>query len=950
MATATVRKVIGAAARLGETADTDGELLRRFASDGDQQAFAALVKRHTNLVLGVCRRSLASVTDAEDATQAVFVVLAKKAKSGRWQASIVNWLYTTARRVSKDARIAAARRAQHEGNARRPGESSPLDQMSGRELLAAIDDELDRLSALYREPLVLSFLEGLSREDVATRLGLPPATVKTRLERGRKKLADALTKRGVGLGSALLALASTSLATATSPRLLDSILASATGHPSAAVAALAQGVAVGTWKSKAVLAVAVLFGLTVTTTVLTTNVGAQVRPTPKADVPKPAADTGKAEEKPTVVTGTVVGPDGKPVAGASLRTLKLDPAAANGLAVELGMTDANGKFSVLLTRPAAGHGFPLVAAKDGYGPDWVTFNEVPDAGLHFKLVADDVTVKGRVTDLEGKGVPKAVIRLTGLATTPSGDLAKVWEQWPRSPYLALRAASKDLWLPTAAGFPEAVTADADGKFELKGFGRSRLVGLKVEGPGIETAGLRVVTDTAFDPRKVEQPNEKTMPGGSFQHGPPLYGPTFTHVGKPSQPVKGVVTDAATGKPLAGIQVFGTSADPRWQENHASTMTDADGRFTVLGIAKSSGVRLSVFPGEKAPYFHYQTTVAGKPGLTEITAELKLTRGVLVKGRVVERGTGKPVFGAGVRYAALADNIFHAALMKGKRGEHGMAWTTDADGRFQFVALPGSGIVTAQGETRGRERGTEFTQVRIRKEDLPRSDRSQLENLGELFLSADGHFITMHSLSGYAMIDPKPTDTEVNVEIVFDRGQSVVGKVLTPDGKPAAGVTAYQLTACYDSPQKLKDGTFTAIALEPDHPRLLLFADTEKKLAASVELKGDEKDVTLKLEPWGRLTGRLLDADGKPLAGASVSAHPRNHIRFMAFSSVLQDRKVTTDAAGRFVIDVPGGPAEYQLGFGWKNQYLDVGLRADSKGYAVKAGGTTDAGEFRAKGE
>ena len=74
-------------------------------------------------------------------------------------------------------------------------------ERTGRELLVTLDEELDRLSQIYREPIVLSYLEGLSREEVAKRLGLPEGTVKSRLERGRKKLADALTKRGVGLGA-----------------------------------------------------------------------------------------------------------------------------------------------------------------------------------------------------------------------------------------------------------------------------------------------------------------------------------------------------------------------------------------------------------------------------------------------------------------------------------------------------------------------------------------------------------------------------------------------------------------------------------------------------------------------------------------------------------------------------------------------------------------------------
>src|SRR5262249_58407768 len=91
------------------TMDSDRDLLRRFNEDGDQSAFAAIVQRHTALVFGVCRRALAQQEDAEDACQATFLILARKAKSIRWQPSIANWLHTTARPVARHARVGAPR-------------------------------------------------------------------------------------------------------------------------------------------------------------------------------------------------------------------------------------------------------------------------------------------------------------------------------------------------------------------------------------------------------------------------------------------------------------------------------------------------------------------------------------------------------------------------------------------------------------------------------------------------------------------------------------------------------------------------------------------------------------------------------------------------------------------------------------------------------------------------
>lgn len=931
---------------------SDRDLIQRFVESGDQSAFAAVVQRHSAMVIGVCQRGLHSPADAEDACQAVFLILAKKAKGTRWQASVANWLYTTARKVAHNARLAAARRGKREGAVAVSESVPPFDAMTGRELVAALDEELDKLPPRYREPLVLCYLEGLTRDEAATRLKLPEATLKSQLERGRMKLADALTARGCALGVALLTAAATSSAGASPPRLIESILVTVGGSPSASVAALAQGVAVNGVLTRTklllsgIVGIAVLgFGVAAMPIAAEPQKPTRVMENPKADS-KVEAKPSEAQER--TITGMVLGPDGKPVAGATINTLK-DGKFEKPVVQELAKTGADGKFSATLVPmpPGRPEFRQIVAVKPGFGPDWANVNELGDSPVSLKLVADDVPVTGRVTDLEGRPVAKATVRVR---TVASGNLSKVWEGWSRRPESALHSLNT-LWPGVTGGLPETVIADADGKFEIKGVGRGRLLDLTFEADGIETAACRVVTDPAFDPKKVEQPNEKTMPGGGYQPGPALYGSSFTHTAKPCQPITGTVTDAKSGKPIAGVQVNGHDDGPHWYENGGQgAKTDAAGKFVLKGIAKTDRVRLMVFPTPTQPYFPYSTRVSGKPGLTEITAELKLTRGVLVKGRVVEKGTGKPVAGAGVRYAALADNKYYGELMNGKQGEHGMAWSTDADGKFEFVALPGAGIVTAQGETRGGNIFIPYTQVRVAKDDLPRADLKQLDNLGEMFIAADGHYVTLHSLSGYKIIEPKLTDDTVEVTIEFDRGKTVSGTVVDADGKPAAGVTAYKLEACYSSKKQLKDGTFTAVALDPDHPRTVLFIDEAKKLSATIDLKGDEKDVTLKLQPWGKIGGRLLDAEGKPIAGASVSVHAKNSVQHMAFMSLVHNRNRTTDADGRFTFDVPAGPVEYLVGFSVKNKYVDVGAKPNDPGRVVKPGETTDVGELKAKGE
>jgi RNA polymerase sigma factor (sigma-70 family) len=185
---------------------TDSALLGRFASEGDARAFAALVDRHGPLVLHVCRRVLGDVHDAEDAFQAVFLVLARKAAAVHRREALAAWLHGVARRVALNARSARARQRRQAQSLAGPcadAHPDPLAELSGRELLMIIDEELQRLPEVYRLPVMLCCLEGRSLEEAARQLGWTPGSVKGRLERGRARLHDRLLRRGLTLSAAL---------------------------------------------------------------------------------------------------------------------------------------------------------------------------------------------------------------------------------------------------------------------------------------------------------------------------------------------------------------------------------------------------------------------------------------------------------------------------------------------------------------------------------------------------------------------------------------------------------------------------------------------------------------------------------------------------------------------------------------------------------------------------
>lgn len=230
----------------------DDQLLKRFVVERDEVAFAALVARHGQMVLGVCRRILHAEHDVEDAFQATFLVVASRAKAIRDGGLLGHWIYGVAHRVAVRARANAARRYVREQTltAAQSGVESPSREGERSELRGVLDDELARLPELLRLPLVLCYLEGLTHEEAAGRLRWPVGTVRSRLARGRDKLRSRLTRRGLTADDATLtaAIATQPVSSLLIDRTVRLSLAFSTQHAtatalaSATATALAKGV------------------------------------------------------------------------------------------------------------------------------------------------------------------------------------------------------------------------------------------------------------------------------------------------------------------------------------------------------------------------------------------------------------------------------------------------------------------------------------------------------------------------------------------------------------------------------------------------------------------------------------------------------------------------------------------------------------------------------------
>ena len=512
---------------------SDGVLLRRYCTQRDESAFATLVGRHGAMVLTVCRNVLRSEIDAEDAFQAVFLILVRKAGSIRVDDSLGGWLHGVAYRVAVRASEQAARRGTRErdGLETRDWADSTASPASDPRL-AALHEEIARLPGSQRQALVLCWLEGKTQVEAAQEIGCGEATVRRRVADARERLKERLDSRHQ-IGDAAPAL----LALPT--RLAESTLAVAAGPLNALAASILNEMKV------AHLARVGLMGCLVVAAVAGGIILAARRSTPDlppmqqpAAEPMPVADAGEIKTALDPgdfhVLGKVVGPDGGPVAGAViyLRAFGVQVPARKAV------TDASGTFQfqtkrelgIKMTETAPNHyvggPFPdeeeirhvkprIVAVAPGFGFGLLE----PGDGVTLKLTADE-PISGRVTDRDGKPVSGADVRVRNIywpkhADDPLNVLSHFYRPEPQGDKAPEGPATLDPWLATvksAAHLPDLTRAtaqslsalanslgdipaahapivhpvktDADGRFKLIGLGKERVGELIIDGkPG-----------------------------------------------------------------------------------------------------------------------------------------------------------------------------------------------------------------------------------------------------------------------------------------------------------------------------------------------------------------------------------------------------------------------------------------------------------------------------------
>jgi RNA polymerase sigma factor (sigma-70 family) len=980
---------------------SDAQLLERFLSQGDAGSFEALVGRHGPMVLSVCGAILRDPHDAEDAFQATFLVLARTGSTIRGRDALAGWLHRVAHRVANRANVAAARRRRLE---RQVGQMAVATRTNGPaasdELRRALHEEIARLPEKYRLAVVQCDLEGKNQAAAAGQLHWSRRALQLRLAEGRARLRRRLARRGLApdgaaLGAVLLREAQAAVPVAwREATVRAAVVVVSPAITALAVSATAQQLAQEVYKimllkklasASAALFAAGLIGWGAAAALISLGQEApQGASAPRVSTARPTSETAGPRPKPAPADaagtfparGRVLDPDGKPVAGALVyvrpyaepRWSDNDPMAARQKG-RVASTGADGRFHFELDKGASDgsywravigwHKAQIAAAAPGFAPAWVEAGDMVKRGeVALSLVRDDVPVRGRVVDSQGRPVAGVVVRIRAIWEVNNGidldamlasgavdeeDMLRIARRYGDSlgwVAPAWRAGPTPLW----PGGRNTWTTGADGRFEVQAIGRDRIARLEFHGGGVADGTLDVMARPAKalpKARPLSRMRREVAPKGReaaflglSPQGTQLAGATFDYIAGPTKPIVGVVRLKGPGKPVEGAIVLGV--DPG-THTAVTARTDAAGRFRLEGVPKGEFYQIQVNPRQGIdPFLRRWEIIDDTEGLKPIEVAVEVPQGVIVTGRLIDKATGRVVPPGEVEYTKAPDNVANG---------DSLGFSRLADGAFGLTVPPGRGMIAGAAAVEG-------TIDPYVAAHLKAADRRENTIEDRLY---------PHKLVGqnnYRFIDVPAGSGPLAVDLELTRGPSRAGRLTGPDGLPVVGALAYGLSSCdWGGTQRsraLDADTFEVGGLEPGHPRLLVFTHAARKLVGATVLKDEDlkssAPLEVKLVPAGAITGRLLDDDGLPWAGATLRVWMSDPDRppSLGFGCAFGET-VTADSQGRFRVEafVPGVETEVTIAAPNRGgAQLDGGnfLRKPT----LKPGELRDLGDVKAK--
>lgn len=934
---------LGAVGRL-----TDIQLIERFlGGDGDdrEDAFAALVQRHGPMVLRVCNRMLPGSADAEDAFQAVFLVLARKAGSVHRFGSLDAWLYGVAVRAAREAKRKSARRLAREATAMSHAKAVSTPEEGRGELLTLLDEEINRLPGRYRDPLRLCDLEGTSRQDASKRLGVPEGTLSSRLARGRSLLRDRLVRRGV---APALALGASVIPDPTNAATLPEALADTTvrlalsfaaggataGTVPAAVASLAEGVIgmLSVAKLKLILAVAALLGASAG---LATAFGPDQTPPSSPERPTPTAQANAAAElaprpktSPYIqVRGRVFDEDHRPVAGAEVLVDPFNRGKVRGI------SGPDGSFTIT-TRYRRIGGTALLARSptdDRVGVfRYDFFRPEPTAQLELKPIR---TITVRVTDASRTPVAGATVEAAAYnsayvhaITGPDGSASiriptGVKIEWIIAlkpgqgfDYAEFGPHENELWNggTPAPNLPESVTLTLDGArvvriqavdahdkalagvefhpLSIKKEGRQTEVSLLSKAVEVQTGADGIAT---FDWLPTNKQPLLFRPSDEFALRLVPVDEEETEIVTTRVDQLGTIRGRVVrpdGSPASGIVVHAQerAADPIDQ---AQSRTTPDGSYE---LEVNTGEIYAVFVEDTDWAAPSRLDVKVRDGNPIENVDFRLERGTTLQGRITVGLDKRPVSSqlvtvieekeATPEQFRNKDNPFERTA--GRKSEA----YSDEDGRYAFRLSPGN--FTLLGPP-----GNEDEHITIKDQDelvrdfrVPRSENDMITGrvvLGKSPVGFDGHRVD--GIAG------------ARVEIVTANLLAIPFTVIADaEGRFGAKRASERLVICAKNP----DGTLGGI----------------------VEAEPNRQYIDIAVSPTATATGLLVDESGDPAPNLELYWGRRVFLGQGENSPMIFGfaPNVVTDREGRFTLPSLVVGEEYHISVLRGNQYAPTG--------------------------
>ncbi len=937
---------------------SDRQLLDRFVARRDaagEAAFAALVARHGPMVLHVSRQLLGDHQHAEDAFQAVFLVLARR--RGPCATPICS---VTGSMALPSARLArrrpgcapAQKRERHShGRDESANKRSPEQWMLCREDVLALHAEIEGLPSVFRLPVVLCYFEGLSLDEAARRLCCPEGTLRSRLARARDKLRRGLTRRGAFLSASALAvvLESTDARAAVSSSLCETTTKAAINFATGqAAGSLATGLAREVLRSmlarkiRHIALAMLLVGTVATGAGLVGQVPAletaKSRPQERqAGKPEPGEGVTKANDgiaRPgpgrMFVVGRVLDPADNPVPNATAMVY----ARSKGLSVSLlqdksqpipigdARADGSGRFQLNAPRTSSARYDTVgaVALAPGYGVGCVELDPDADQPAADITLRQEHVIHGRLFDVQGRPIPDVAISVSGV--NPDAGLGRLTLALARS------EGNVTFWWANANDFPawpRPATTDAQGHFTVRGVGRNMRAFLTARHPRFALQTITVETDNAAESKPV------------------------TLALEPAKIISGRVTYGDTGNPVANAKIV---VQPRGPELKPFSFfdTDADGRFR-MNPPSDDRYHIAAWPPPGQPYLIASRNLDWPKGALEQSLDVIMPRGVAVQGRVTEQDSGKPIAGVALSFVSRA----------GRRSNDGSSASspgyTVGDGSFLLGALPGPGTLFVMGP----------------------SDDFVLQSLGKPVLDT-GRQPGLSTYSHASMaLDLKPGIDRKDIHVKLRPGVTVMGQVIGPDDQPVPDAWIFSQIIMRPSGGSrvwhggyhnttARDGHFEVHGLAPDVSVAVQFLDPRRKLGTTAVLSGKSAaagPVKIRLEPCASARARIVNPGGEPFAGSlpsrsltmDVSARPPvSDMNGKTGPLVVTDagnldwvdpinyeKPVAADADGRVVLPVliPGATYRFTTRVAGQGPIVQRLLRE----FTVKPGETLDLGEI-----